>query len=1003
MSFIPGRLDSQEIKKKLKKTNLGKFKLSDVEITSILQRFWYQDAYNSLISYPEYFELLVAFLKKIGTADFTRLDFISFALEQLIVDKETLRYLMDFSLVMELLQSNEVEPEKLLDIFNKLEIKDAEKKISHLKTIFILEEKTIDDKLLVGFKHHSLQECLVAKLILDSKNPLSLTKDLVLLKQEGLVTIKPSWYNVISFLLESERGQESTEWLIALGKDNPKIVEEGYSNALSRLNPEKTPTKIQEKVFDLIYKTYQERSIWLPLWTRQSISQLCQPKNLKTFRNDIRQTKDDTETFVRRGNVADIISRLLENNSPLMTEDEKGIWKPKLIEFANDNNENGVLQRHALSALSTYKDSTLITKVKKAFEHQDKLVREAFIQFCYETNPNDVIAIEYFVKGIKGGIDIYGRYGIYEISSKAGVKKILSYFAEDVAFLKRFLDRESIFNKEDKKGDQVIVDRIKNNLDTDMLRLIKNVVKTAYQSNDIHHQERSYFLEQLVTIIFSQDKNYIFETLKDIQDSAGNKRRFLFNYEDLFAQILRPEHLERFFDEVKRIDDGNSRMAEMVIYKAKHRRKKAGESLYKKAVELKLIEPLTTQPQSPPSIGENLYREFLKLLEPQEGKYVPAVFGYYIRSKKELEPLLTKENKQRLAKLALEEGLKKIDSKKIQVTIDWDSGESGRSFKISNVSSYYGDLLRTSQSLLPNKKVGEYRQNVINFIPFAFSEDQQTILELTEPIQDEELKWVNQVYLNKDGDIRYLIPSSYIYAVKFHIDKNLKLDSALPVLKSFVEDEKMAINDREYALRQIEGFISKEDKQTKKFLEKLFTNYKGNTEKEKLAIISNKILINVYRDKDAITWRFKQLKNRLVAFEEPEMGLAHWVGPIEEELDSKWFARPLINLDSDKYIENFLDVLDFSFKQIPLADDNNYWPYIKYLWAVVIAYFEGLREQGSFEPLKKLESWIEKYSIKGTNWFIARTRELSQTYELYIGAIKDVAKAVDKVKKLSHE
>ncbi len=381
------------------------------------------------------------------------------------------------------------------------------------------------------------------------------------------------------------------------------------------------------------------------------------------------------------------------------------------------------------------------------------------------------------------------------------------------------------------------------------------------------------------------------------------------------------------------------------------------------------------------------------------------MFNFYSRSKKELESHLTEKNTQRLAKLAQDEGLKKIDPTQIQVTIDWDSGQSGRPFKISNVSSYYGDLLRASHDLLSQKVISQYRQNIINFIPFAFSEDQQTILELVEPIKDSELEWVNQIYLNKEDDIRYLIPSSYIYTIKYHLDKGIKLESVLPVLKSFVEDEKLPYHDREYALRQIESFISKKDDKTKRLLKKLFAKYKDDTESEKLAIIANKILINVYRDGTAINWRFQELKERLVSFEEPEMGIVHWVGPIEEELDSKWFARPLINLDSDKYIPNFLDVLDFSFKQIPLADNNNYWPYIKYLWAVVIAYFENLKEQGSFEPLKKLETWLEKNTkSRGLNWLKAQARNLYQVYELHFGAEKNVTAAIATLKEIKqHE
>lgn len=1002
MSIIPGRLDGDEIKKKIEASLQGDFRPSNEELNEILQRFWHQDAYDSLISFPDYLEHLVAFLNNKRSINFTRSEFISFMIERIIGDKKLLQKLKEFSVVMELLQANEVELNKLLEIFNKLEVQNPETVLEKLKNKLMLEEKTVDSKSLVGFRHHSIQEYLATRLILETKNPLETTKQLVMLEREGLVAVKPSWYNVIRFLLESELSQEVANWLISLGKENPQIIEEGYSNALSYLDSSKTLKETQTHAFDLIYNTYQQRAVWFPLWTRQSLVKLCQSQHLRKFREDIKPTGDTTSTVVHQGNVVEIISRLLENKSPLMPDEEKGYWKPKLVEFANGSNENGVLQRHALSALATYEEPGLIAQVAKAFEHPDKLVKEAFVQFCYETDANHQLTVKYLVEGVKKGIDIYGRYGIYEVDSGIGIKELLTYFANDEAFLKRFLDRESIFNKEDRKGDSVLIKHIKQNLDSDTVKLIKNVIKTAYQSDRIYQHERSYFLEQLVGIVYQHDKDYIFEAINDIEVASGKNRwHLLCNYEELFAQIIQPDQLKRFFHEIPKLNDGKTRAVELTVYKAKYRQGDKGERLYQEAVKLKLIKRLRPQPQQVSTKDKKLYQEFLRLLEPSKGKYFPTVFGFFNDNQKVLEPHLTKQNKQRLAKLVVEEGLQKINPTQIKVAINWSSDQSGKQYSISTVASYYGELLKTAKIFLSPKVLHQYRQNIINFIPFAFSEDQQVILEITEPVTDSELRWVNQEYLNRRKDTRYLNPSSYIYLVKHHLDKGTKLKSALPILKSFIQDNKLPNYDREYALRQIEGLISRDDNQTKKILKRIFDQCHNDAENEKLAIIANKALINAYKDKRAINWRFNQLKERLVSFKEPPMEIAHSVGPIEEELDSKWFARPLINLNSDKYIPDFLDILDFSFKQLPLAAQNDYKPYIEYLWAVVIAYFDNLKQQGSFEPLKKLESWLNKNAKgEGLNWLKAQARSLYQGYELYFGAVKEVDTAIEEVEAL---
>jgi len=118
----------------------------------------------------------------------------------------------------------------------------------------------------------------------------------------------------------------------------------------------------------------------------------------------------------------------------------------------------------------------------------------------------------------------------------------------------------------------------------------------------------------------------------------------------------------------------------------------------------------------------------------------------------------------------------------------------------------------------------------------------------------------------------------------------------------------------------------------------------------------------------------------------------HSVGPEEEELDSLTFAKPLLELRDEKYLKTFLKLLDFSFiilrEKETEQEKKEYWKYVNYLWRIVIAFVENLKEKNSFKPLLKLEEYVLKYSnYENSNWLMSRIRELRKVYIDSIGRI----------------
>ncbi len=120
--------------------------------------------------------------------------------------------------------------------------------------------------------------------------------------------------------------------------------------------------------------------------------------------------------------------------------------------------------------------------------------------------------------------------------------------------------------------------------------------------------------------------------------------------------------------------------------------------------------------------------------------------------------------------------------------------------------------------------------------------------------------------------------------------------------------------------------------------------------------------------------------------------------PLEAELDDMNFAKPLLKVKDSRYQKKFLNLLKFSFD---LHKDPDYREYTHYLWRIVKAYFENLKEEKSYKQLQALESFVSKYSsVEGVNWFKYELKKLKRIYMNYIGRPTNVGDCINKYNNL---
>jgi len=750
------------------------------------------------------------------------------------------------------------------------------------------------------------------------------------------------------------------------------------------------PPRTRKKIFELIYNSYFDRIVWLPVWARNRISKFVDAEFYKRLKEDIKEWSNTTETFVRRGNVVSIVEGLFEVESKLLAPHEKKFWENTLIEFANNPNDdgNGVLQRHSLSALAYFKDDKIIPLVaQKCFdETQDSLVRDEFIQFCINTAPNSKPAIMYFIKGVKKGSTIYARHGLYKITAKKAIGYLLSKISKDEEFLKSFLKHESIFDKEG--ADKELIRNIKKQVGPKIIKELKKLIFTVFRIEVYYKEDQSNFLRQIAQLICKQYSGYIFEVLDDIKNENDEQKidRLFYDSKEFLALLLTKDNVKQYFESLEGFPARTRNNAQYAVYAAKRINGDIGEQVYQEAVKLGFVQKVKEDKslkyleRQETKRKQEIYDAFVKQLEPSPGKYNPGVFKYFLQNRKNIETQWEDKDKKRLTKLAIEEGIRKINPRQFKVTIP---DKSTRRFSWSSVASYYGDVLQVVNSLAPDE-VEEYKQQIIDFIPFAFSDDMSLILDLIPEVKDEDLTFVNKVMSNPKDDKRYLIPGSYIYMIGQYAKRGCKLKSVKSVLLSFIGDKDIPDYEQRAALENLAFFIDDSDKKTKAFLKDVFKK----SEDKELSKTANALLITVYKDEDSINWRFTQLRTPIKFDKNRVEGIEHSVGPEERELDTLAFAKPLLNLQDEKYLPKFFDLLIYSFKVVEGKRDKKYWDYVNYLWRIVIAFIENLKEKGSFKPLLTLEDWASKHSgYENSNWLVARIRELRKVYIDSIGRI----------------
>ncbi len=961
------------------------------EVEAFLERFVSSNQSLLVIQIPRYLFLLRQYLKKYGIRSVERLSrnqlFEYFIYSKLDLEDEkfnrnrrslTKRFLEQMALTMEVYQSNTITHDEFMTILDDLHSDIKMATFAHVELQDFFDTSILKDNHdSLEFDNVEFQEYLAAKEITRFPDPKFTAFSLAV--EPTLNELHPSWLNALTFLVDMHG--ELVESIVEFsGIRGDRVVDEAFLNFLARINMSSIPSKLRVPLFLDVFNYHQRLLQWLPLNLAASLASLFDSSLETILRAQTEHANKETEAkrFVPLGNIALLVGQLFKNKANVDREH----WKQELVKFVSDQNDNGVLQRYAMHSLKFTGDPMVLSDLPRDLVTRDELLSRAFLALCTELNPEAPRSLESFFEAtVTGQID--ARYGFYAIKHPPALKSFLTKYIADPRFRQTFLEKASVF----KEQDATIVEHISAVVDDELLLLSQQAIVASLHLDTAHDAKRSQFVLSLGRFLKHAVPSFLTQIIDQIL--AANPQSGLFFASEFFAAILDEADLPSFVKAMSAA--GQDRIAFNVLQLIRSSGRDGGEKIFEagRGVLPAQYNQWDEWQRSDRKHSENAYNaqvlsEFRTLLEPTPGKYSPAVFASYLQNAKVIDPSLTQQDRDRLLDLLGGSVFSIIDPANYSLTaVDIQQGHT-TTYSVSGHIDVFGSALLVADRL--GMDITKFRQRIINYIPFAYSDHLNAILRLCPDISVAELKAVIDTYIQHKSDLWRHQPGSFIYVVERH-----HIEAAVPVLQMMARESQLPASTRIQAITVAESLVP-----NKLFLQELANNGDSEPQVADEAVIDASVglLIAVHSDPTAIRRRLSEVLTRATPFV-PVTG-AHPVSILEDELTGgRGFASPLFKVRIRGFEDDYLQLLDRAMQLWPKGKE--FYPYSTYLWDIVYAYFDNLKESGSFEPLQVLERKVASLKdADGSNWLAARMSKLRRSYLAFLGKPQNIAEAIQK-------
>lgn len=952
-------------------------------VSDVISKLRFPDRFP-LVRVPRYLEMLPKFIEKQDSSQLDKITksslFDFFVDSSLSIEEEKLsvqnyksiirKVLEKMALIMEIYQTNEIKKDELMSFFDDTKSNLNINFLHQVPLEFFYGRSLLKENPgSIEFANTEFQEYLASCEVLNLGRVDQLVFDLMMV--QDLREVHPSWLNTLSFLLENKisllpKFIKSTVHTLGL---------EDHLRLLPTVGVDELSYDDKEVIFKTVIENYKENGHWIGYEVAERLS-LYYEKGFHKYLNACHEIKvhDAGVVEVCKANAL-LLSGFLVEQQDKFSKKEIALWKKRLLNAINSPYQNEVLPRFALMALANFRDPKVFTKklVDKVYESGRDTIISNLIFALEKNGLNTSVGVHCILKGIENNI-VSARHSVISINEAKSINDFVDGLILNKKILSEFLDHESVYRDDT----AVILGNFEQVANPRFIQKMKTLFDCCFAGDGRYDAERSDFVAGLALLIKRHSPDYLFELINDSKNSD-----YLYSLSVIFSVLLEIKDIPRFAEELKDFEWIAFSSVSVAI-------KSAGIQANDFEAEAKRFFPNQFN-RLELEVGQNkrvldnqqleLYKQFKLYLEPEKKKYILELFTHYLRHEKDLEKIISDKEKKRLIRLAKNDILSRFNpgNQTIKVT---RTSESSSSYSTHSYIHFFGEALKLAHKLKIDAKSA--RQNILNYLPFAYSDHQEAIFGLINTPSAAEIKIMLATYKRRKDDRIRFMPQSLV-----QFTKRYKCHEAIPILKLFINEASLSDHDRGAALAVVLELDSDSKKYAQSIFDKFVNDSSGKT--NILKGVANEHLIVQFKDPKAIEWRISKIIEAATPFKQVDG--VHRVSEFEQELHDKAFAKPLLHLKGREYSKIFINLLEEALNI--LETNSDYQEYANYLWSISVSYFQNLKHNRSYAPLNELENFIKKHkNRRGINWFLYNFQNLKKEYILFIGKPQNISDCI---------
>jgi hypothetical protein len=965
----------------------------------IKKEFFNNDSiYKSIIYTPRYLNLFVDYLKEKNIEDFkqiTRCELFDYFIykkieKDKIIQKEVdinilKRVIETLALIMEIYQVNSLSKDELMSFFADIQNDLKVNILSHITIDDFINRSALKDNIdFVEFENTEFQEYLAAKEISRFKDMKQSVFDLAV--DKDLKEIYPSWFNVLSFLIELKI--DLLKNILDYGMSNQKTVTEGYFDLITKVNSNLLSTEIKDDIFKKVFEYHQLNDRRIKYTLVDNLSYYYTENNSNLLKKYFEGILFSKENRVILKNIFYLIFYICERK--LLSLRDINYWSKKYEKILTDKSIEISVKIELLFITKHLNNKKIINIIYELPYQDNEELWEPIISNLGEIKVNENILVHLIINGLKFRSSIY-IYCLYNLKSPKAIKIFFDIISKDNYLNEKFLNNYSI--NDDSESMDRFFKTIKDINNYKIIKSLKNyIIKSC--NKKIHSNHRSRFLKKLIRFISSIDKEFIFEI---IDSFSKTKDYWNFMLLDIFSECLYKEQVQKFIELTKIQIPEYPWVACSTLYSFKSSDRIDAKEIFEEGKKHFLKEFLEEEKKQKKYKREDEkrerknYEEFKKWLNiSTEKDIIYNIFIDYTSEHSNIQKYISNEEKVKLKSLT-SFFLKSYNPLKSGL-IYLEETDNETRYRTDFQIGPYGYAIICAEML--NLDVSNYRQNIINYIPFAYSDHFQAIIKIIGNISVKELEPVIKIYRCKKDDLWRHMPNNLFYIANNYTEIIPKIEHI------FVDYLEGKHTHKAYNYQKIDAI---------KILDKYHNNIKylkglKNKDINDNALTNevNAILISKYNDVDTILERINYIIDNPFEFEFEHHTRGYSPDEHETEIRNKYFAAPLMKLEDDSFIDYFLKLLEESYKVY--KKDGKYGQYAYYMSEIVIAYFNNLKHLKDIRILKKLEVFNNKFINEvGYGIMLERIGQLKKEYLDYIGKPDNINTCINKYNKIKNE